>query len=426
MKPINEAIRECLALAPSAQVEMRSLDQCYGYRLAQDLLAQSPLPLWSQSAMDGYAVRHQEAQEGQILRVGEIIPAGHWPQKALALGEAARIFTGAPLPAEADAIVIQENSQTLDNGQEVLIKQSAQKGRHIRQFGEELTKGETIAQIGQELTPGLIGLCAAQGLDQLSVFKQAKVCLIETGSELKSPGQKLNGAEIYATNALTLSPLIRQSCAILSQVSRTEDSVQELVKCVENALSSDVQVILTTGGVSVGDFDPVHEALARLGAERHFWKVKMKPGKPISVASIRRNHGQDCLLIGLPGNPVSCVVAYLLFVHPLLQKIAGIPEHKCGLRRVKATLSHEQSKQHGRAELLRVSLSHSSPKSDSAVSYQCQLSGGQSSAWISSIAKADGLLYLPDRPCHLASGQIVEVALFPWTQLEKVDSIFEF
>ncbi|MAD60858.1 MAG: hypothetical protein CMH49_04970 [Myxococcales bacterium] len=422
MRLLNEAIKECLALASSALIENRSLDQCYGQYIAKDIIAQSALPLWSQSAMDGYAVRYHEAQEGQTLKVGEIIPAGHWPQKPLAIGEAARIFTGAPLPDGADSVIIQENCKSLPDHQ-VLIQQSAQKGKHIRQAGEEIALGEMIAQMGQKLTPGLIGLCAAQGFDKLPIFAKAKVCIIETGSELKSPGQKLSGAEIYATNALTLTPLISQSSAILSQVSRTEDSVQALVECIETILDSDTKVILTTGGVSVGDYDPVHEALAKLGAERHFWKVKMKPGKPISVASIKRNQGQDCLLIGLPGNPVSCVVAYLLFVHPLLQKLAGVPEHKCGLRRVQAVLTHEQNKQHQRAELLRVSLSPSSSKSTSTP-YLCRLSGGQSSAWISSIAKADGLLYVPDQPCHWPKGHIVEVALFPWTQLEKVDSKF--
>ena len=424
MKALNEAIQECLALATSPVIETRPLDQCFGHYLAKDLIAQSPLPLWSQSAMDGYAVRHQEAKAGQTLTIGEVIPAGHWPQKKLVQGEAARIFTGAPIPDGADAIVIQENCQLLPSGQAVLIQQSALEGRHIRQAGEEVKIGEILAHIGQEITPGLIGLCAAQGWNTLPIFAPANVSLIETGSELKSPGQKLSGAEIYATNALTLAPLIRQSSARLCHVSRSEDSVQTVVEHIQSALSSNTQVILTTGGVSVGDFDPIHKALAKLGAERHFWKVKMKPGKPISVASIKREDGQNCLIVGLPGNPVSCVVAYFLFVHPLLQKLSGIPEHLRGLRRVKAILKHDLDKTHHRAELFRVCLNRQLDHHSQAT-FTCELSGGQSSAWISSIAESDGLLYVPDKPCSWPKGRSVEVAIFPWIRLETMTAKFE-
>ena len=424
MRPLNDAIRDCLQLVTANLAESWPLDQCSGTYLADDLYADSPLPRWPQSAMDGYAVRHAEAQAGQTLKVGELIPAGHWPQRPLSKGEAARIFTGAPLPIGADAVVIQENCQANIEQKEVFIQQAAKLGEHIRQAGEELAVGDLIAQKGTKISPGLLGLCAAQGWDTLPVFAQTKVALIETGTELKSPGQDLEGAEIYATNALALAPLIKASSAQLSSVFRAKDSVQTVVNPIQRALESDVQVILTTGGVSVGDFDPIHEALEILGAQRHFWKVKMKPGKPLSVASIQSPAGAKCLLIGLPGNPVSCVVSYLLFVHPLLQKMAGVPEEQCGLRRIKCMLQHDLRKTHHRAELFRVRLNRMAQEDTGNFFYGCELTGGQSSAWISSIAQADGLLYMPDQPCQYTSGQQVEVSLLPWVELEAVKHYF--
>ena len=424
MRPLNDAIRDCLQLVTANLAESWPLDQCNGAYLATDLYAESPLPRWPQSAMDGYAVRYAEAQAGQTLQVGELIPAGHWPQRSLVKGEAARIFTGAPLPTGADAVVIQENCQTSADQQEVLIQQTAKLGEHIRKAGEELAVGDLVAQKGTKITPGVLGLCAAQGWDTLPVITQAKVSIIETGTELKSPGQALDGAEIYATNALTLAPLVKTSSAQLNSVFRAKDSVQTVVDTIQRALESDVQVILTTGGVSVGDFDPIHEALEVLGAQRHFWKVKMKPGKPFSVASIQSHAGAKCLLIGLPGNPVSCVVSYLLFVHPLLQKMAGVPEEQCGLRRINCILQHDLRKTHHRAELFRVRLNRMTQEDTGKSFYGCELTGGQSSAWISSIAQADGLLYMPDQPCQYTAGQQVEVSLLPWVELEAVKHYF--
>jgi molybdopterin molybdotransferase len=374
--------------------------------------------------MDGYAVRHAEAQAGQTLKVGELIPAGHWPQSPLSKGEAARIFTGAPLPIGADAVVIQENCQANSDQKEIFIQQTAKLGEHIRKAGEELAVGDLVAPKGTKISPGLLGLCAAQGWGTLPVFTQAKVAIIETGTELKSPGQDLEGAEIYAMNALTLAPLIKASAAQLSSAFRTKDSVQTVVNTIQHALESDVQVILTTGGVSVGDFDPIHEALEILGAQRHFWKVKMKPGKPLSVASIQSSAGAKCLLIGLPGNPVSCVVSYLLFVHPLLQKMAGVPEEQCGLRRINCMLQHDLRKTHHRAELFRVRLNRMAQEDTGKSFYGCELTGGQSSAWMSSIAQADGLLYMPDQPCQYTAGQQVEVSLLPGVELETVKHYF--
>jgi molybdopterin molybdotransferase len=425
VRPVNEAIKACIDLSQRPIIEQRSLALCAGYFLAEDVVANAPLPRWSQSAMDGYAVQAHEAIAGAVLQVGEVIPAGHWPQSSLNVGEAARIFTGAPLPNGADAVVIQENTTYDQASNQVHILKSSLYGDNVRNTGEEILSDAVIANRHQQISPGLLGLCAAQGLSQLPVFTRSKVAIIETGSELISPGQVLNGAQIYATNAVTLVPMIESSFGQVISVSRASDEVSEVVEHIRDTMSMGARIIVTTGGVSVGDFDPIHNALQELGAERTFWKVKMKPGKPISVATLPNVNGDPCILVGLPGNPVSCVVGYLLFLHPLIQSLAGVSLDKLGLRRIKCTLKHTLTKTHSRAELFRVKLSRFiETKHPNQTEYDCELTGGQSSAWVSSISAAHGLLYTPSAPISWQEGDTVEVALFPWVDLHESTQFF--
>lgn len=407
MRLLNDAINDCLALAPPRRTMVKPLIECLNHSLSASVYAHSPLPRWPQSAMDGYAVRSAEARQGAMLTLGEVIPAGHWPKRDLQRGECARIFTGAPLPREADAVLLQENATLLVEEGRVRVEQSARLSEHIRQTGEEVVSGQQIAAAEESVTPGLLGLCSAQGFTHLEVFEKPKLSILETGSELVPLGAQLSGAEIYATNAITLSPMIEGCGGQLISVTRVSDDPKAVVSKIQEQIQLGTQLIITTGGVSVGDFDPIHEALSQLGAERTFWKVKMKPGKPVSVATLETPQGGRTLIIGLPGNPVSCVVGYLLFVHPLIEHLSGRPKDQIGLRRLTCQLDQEITKSHHRSELFRVRIHPGSPP-------LCRLTGGQSSAWISSISSGDGLLYTPPEPCELKSGELVEIALFPW------------
>ena len=426
MRSLNEAIQDCLSLSPARQTVRKPTSACVGQYLSESIHAHHPMPLWDQSAMDGYAVRSSEAMKGSLLKVGEVIPAGHWPEKELALGEAARIFTGAPLPQGADSVLIQENTTAIDRGARVRVNQNVQMGANVRRVGEEIALNTRIAKRGDQVTPGLLGLCAAQGITHLKVFSEPRISLLETGTELASPGTPLKGAQIYASNAVTLAPIIRQSGGHLITTGRVSDEVDAVTQQISAQLSEGVQVMITTGGVSVGDFDPIHEAIERLGAKRVFWKVKMKPGKPVSIAQLDRPEGGHALLIGLPGNPVSCVVTYLLFVHPLIQHLCGHSSDQLGLRKISCRLSQNISKRHHRAELFRVALEAMESEGESVhkLSYRCRLTGGQSSAWISSIAMGDGLLYAPSEPCEFRKGEMVEVSLFPWREILMPHHLF--
>ena len=433
MRLINDAIQECLSLSPCREVESLPLLEACGASLAADLVAERSLPLWDQSAMDGYAVRAEEPTQGAVLSLGEIIPAGHWPQRSLKEGEAARIFTGAPLPEGSDAVVIQENvvPHSLSADQRVAmikVESTAQRGDHIRVCGEELRAGTLISRSERTVTPGLLGLCASQGWTHLPVFKKPNVALLETGTELVEPGIPLSNAQIYASNATTLSPLIKLSGGQLLSSERVSDHVSEVVNKLNLLIDQGARLLITTGGVSVGDFDPIHQALEQLGATRSFWRVKMKPGKPISVATLDRGDDDPVLIIGLPGNPVSCVIGYLLFVHPLLQHLSGVPSQRLGLPRISCILDHDIEKRGHRAELFRVSLlPHREATQDARriETWRCGLTGGQSSAWISSISQGDGLLYTSAPPASLKAGDRVEVALFPWSHILPNAHLFD-
>ena len=434
MLSVTEALKRCLDLEINPSTEDRPLIQCAGARLASPLAARAALPRWDQSAMDGYAIHHGDAISGATLKVVDVIPAGTWPEQSIQRGEAARIFTGAPIPDGADTVIIQENcSPSEDEGLgHVLIHQNTPQGKNIRRRGEEIEPSTHFASAKDLVTPGLLGLCAAQGYAQLNVYRSPRIALLETGAELISPGQTLTGAQIYATHEVTLAPMIQLSGGQLVHSIRVNDSVDEVVHQLHTLLHEDIDLILTTGGVSVGDFDPLHEALTRLGAERHFWKVKMKPGKPISVASLTRGTTQPSLpIFSLPGNPVSCVVGYLLFVHPLIQRAAGVPKDELGMTQKRCILTSAITKNHTRAEFLRVRVSkshdgHHDGQPELAGNAlkgkghqglcSCEVTGGQSSGWISSVAYGDGLLWVPAKPTSWPVGQEVDVLLFPWSK----------
>lgn len=415
MITIQEALTEVARLKVVDRVIQLPLHQALELRLAEPLFAQSPLPRHSQSAMDGFALCAANVTEGMTLKVVAHIPAGTLCKKVIHAGEAARIFTGAPLPSGTDTVLIQENADYVLDQQavtpsyygDVTLRHSPSVGEHVRQRGEEIQIGAQLAQPGESLTPGLVGLLASQGIDQVRVYAPPQVAIIETGTELRALGTSLDDAQIYASNGLTLSGMLRYSGAHLHSLTHVLDNPEQLADAISNAYTQGADLVVTTGGVSVGDHDPVHAALTKLNATRQFWKVRMKPGKPIALSTVSRAD-EERPLISLPGNPVSSVISYLLFVHPLLQRIAGFPERERGLRHLTCRLQHSVNKTHSRAELLRVRLiDHELPPS-------CELTGGQSSAWISSVADADGLLVLPHEPIALSKGQRVDVALFPW------------
>jgi molybdopterin molybdotransferase len=320
LRALDGALEALLAQArPLADTEAVSTFEADGRVLAEDLVSPLQVPPQDNSSMDGYAVRSAEiADEGVPLAVSQRIPAGAAPQP-LQPGTAARIFTGAPVPAGADAIVMQEDTEALDDGR-VRILRVPSAGQWIRRSGEDITRGSTVLTRGERLGPAALGLAASMGRDQVLVARRPRVALFSTGDELVMPGQvapdAMKPGAIYNSNRFFLrSLLLRLGCEV-RDLGIVPDQREATVQALREA-SRDNDLILTSGGVSVGEEDHIKPSVQQLGS-LDLWQIAMKPGKPFA-------HGRvgDAHFIGLPGNPVSSFVTFLLLVRPFLLKLQG-------------------------------------------------------------------------------------------------------
>ncbi|RYF16417.1 MAG: molybdopterin molybdenumtransferase MoeA [Comamonadaceae bacterium] len=320
LRNLDDALADLLARAqPLADTESVSTFEADGRVLAEDLVSALQVPPQDNSSMDGYAVRRAEiADEGVPLPVSQRIPAGAAAQP-LQPGTAARIFTGATVPAGADAIVMQEDTEALEDGR-VRILRVPSEGQWIRRSGEDITRGSTVLARGERLGPAALGLAASIGRDSVQVARRPRVALFSTGDELVMPGavapEAMKPGAIYNSNRFFLrSLLLRMGCEVrdLGIVPDRRDATLDALR--EAARDNDL--ILTSGGVSVGEEDHIKPAVQQLGS-LDLWQISMKPGKPFA-------HGRvgDAHFIGLPGNPVSSFVTFLLLVRPFLLKLQG-------------------------------------------------------------------------------------------------------
>ncbi|MBX9579335.1 MAG: molybdopterin molybdotransferase MoeA [Gemmataceae bacterium] len=283
-----------------------------GYVLAADVLADLDSPAWDKSLRDGYAVRSADAGDRRVV---EQIAAGSVPAKVVGDGECARIFTGAPIPDGADAVVMQEDAGVLADGR-VRINGPIRPGQWVFPRGAEMRAGEVVAPAGTVITPAGVGLLAAVGCIDVPVFYRPWVSVLATGSELVDCGLTPGPGQIRNTNEPMLEAQVASAGGVPTTVIPAGDDLPGLRRAVESALST--QVVILSGGVSVGDYDLVPQVLAELGVEIHFRQVRMKPGKPLLFGT-----KGDTLVFGLPGNPVGAFVCFELFVRPALRKLAG-------------------------------------------------------------------------------------------------------
>lgn len=301
-----------VAVAPAVRV---ALDEAHGRVLREDVQATQDNPPADNSAMDGYAVRADDLANAPVsLRVSGDIPAGHPAAHALEPGTAMRIMTGAFLPDGADTVVQVE----LTDGRTdvVTIARALPRGANIRRRGEDLRAGEVVLRAGTRIGPAEMALLAAAQKREVAVGRVPTVALLATGDELVEAGEPLSPGRIVNTNTPLLTALVREAGAIPHPLGIVRDTREATIAALEEALAFDI--VITTGGVSVGAFDYVKEALEALGAETKFWRVAMKPGKPVVLSRLR-----DRLIFGLPGNPVSAFVSFHLFVRPALRKALG-------------------------------------------------------------------------------------------------------
>jgi molybdopterin molybdotransferase len=407
LKPLDDALHLLLGFAvPLTGVEQLPTFDADGRVLAQDLISALQVPPHDNSSMDGYAVRCADLAAGAALPVSQRIPAGS-SGHALAAMTVARIFTGAPIPPGADAVVPQEDCQVQADGC-VQVNQPVRLGQWIRRSGEDAAQGTVVLSKGELLTPAALGLAASIGMNCLSVVCRPRVALFSTGDELVMPGevapQDMPPGAIYNSNRFFLRALLKRLGCEVSDLGIVPDRRQATVDALHAAAQSH-DLILTSGGVSVGEEDHIKPAVQTLG-HLDLWEIAMKPGKPFAFGQIRRGAlaGEDadasCHFIGLPGNPVSSFVTFLLLVRPFLLMLQGA--RKVAVTSIAASADFTWAKADKRREFLRVRRKPCG---------KLELFPNQSSGVLTSAVWADGLV---DNPAGqtIAPGDVVRFISF--------------
>ena len=302
-----------------AEIGVRSsrsvlLSQTLSCFAAEDYFSSLPLPNFDNSAMDGYAVVASSCVVGKRLRVIGEQPAALDRRLRVSAGEAVRIFTGAPMPVGADAVVMQED--VTREGSEIAVNADVEPGEFVRRRGCDLAEGQKIVTKGERIHPATIALLASQGFTRISVGGEVDAAIISTGDELVRAGEEIKPGQIYESNSVLLQALLQRCNAAVKSVRHCKDNAESLRKTLEEAIKYSVLII--SGGVSVGEHDLVQPTLRSLGAKIDIWRVAIKPGKPFLFG-----RAGDCAVFGLPGNPVSAFVTFLCFVRPAILKMMG-------------------------------------------------------------------------------------------------------
>lgn len=358
-----------------AGTEMVGLEQALGRILSKSVSSGINVPGYDNSAMDGYAVNSADCTEaGAQLPVAQRIPAGQTGQP-LEKGTAARIFTGAPVPAGADAVVMQEMCDTV--GDVVNVNAVVNSGSNVRLAGEDISEGSVVLEAGVRLRPQELGLLSSVGLSDVPVKRKLKVATFFTGDELVEPGNKLGQGQIYNSNKYTLKGLLQATGCEIIDLGIVPDTLDATVAVLKQA-SDMADLVITSGGVSVGEEDYVRIALEQLG-ELTMWRIAMKPGKPVAYGKVG-----DAVFIGLPGNPVSVFVTFNIFARPLILKMQGADKYLNAFTHVRADFEWPAGK---RQEYLRVRI-----EQDSTGGAVARLFPHQGSGVLSSACWADGLV----------------------------------
>jgi molybdopterin molybdotransferase len=389
MLSVEQALDQILSNAKRiVETEEVPLKSANGRVLANDITAQLSIPPFDQSAMDGYAVKFDEIPDSRTMPVKQRVPAGQAPNQHIP-DSAARIFTGAAVPRGADCVVIQENVTATKES--IVLGDNFIDGQNIRLQGSEVTQGDLVVAAGARLDPFLLGICATHGLAQITVFKKLRVGVMSTGDELLEPGMPLDLGKIYNSSRYLLQGLIENMGMKFIDLGIIGDSHSETIAAISHA-SDTCDVLLTTGGVSVGEEDYVKNAIDELG-ELNVWKLAIKPGKPLAFG-----HANNMPVFGLPGNPVSSLVTFLILARPYLRTAQG----RSHIAEQNISVAANFDRKAGmRQEYLRVKIEDN----------QLKLFNNQSSARLSSAGWADGLaIQPPGKP--VKKGQPLEFLSF--------------
>ena len=367
----------------TAMTEAVSLDDSLSRILASDIHSTINVPGFDNSAMDGYTIAlndTQVAQENLSFDVVDRIAAGSTGNE-LKIGNAARIFTGAPIPNGANTVVMQEECTLSEDKSQITVKRAINLNENIRPTGNDILKDNVILSSGRQIKPQDISLAASVGVGELVVFKKIKVGVFFTGDELVEPGNLLTPGKIYNSNRYALVALLKQVGCDVINLGNIEDKLDATCEALE-ALESQCDLIMTTGGVSVGEEDHVKPAVEKLG-ELNLWKIRMKPGKPLAYGKVKQTP-----FIGLPGNPVSSFVTFCIFSLPFIKKMQGNSNYESKILKVKTNFDCKRAKP--RREYARVRIDHSTETP------LANLFPKQGSDVMSSVVWADGIIEIPE------------------------------
>jgi len=398
---VEDAWAKIHALARPLPVERRRLEEAAGLVLAERVRAPMDLPPFDNSAMDGYALRATNTTEAKAehpvrLTVTGEVAAGGWQETPVSPGTAVKIMTGAALPPGADAVLMLEDGRLRDG--HVEVRAPVPVGTHIRRQGEDVRQGEVLLEPGLRLTAQRLGLLAGSGVAEVAVFRRAQVSLLATGSELVALGASLAPGQIYDSNRVVLQTLLQDAGSRCEDLGIVPDDPTAIAERVRQGLSADV--LLISGGVSVGAHDHVKPVLRELGMDTVFWRVAMKPGKPLLCGRLGGRW-----VFGLPGNPISCVVGFLVFIEPLLRRLEG--EHDARPRYARALLTRAVSKKDERRHFMTA---HLAPAPDGGL--EATPTEKQGSAMMQALAQANAFVVIPEDREEIPAGEVGDVLRF--------------
>ncbi|WP_347923103.1 gephyrin-like molybdotransferase Glp [Pontimicrobium sp. SW4] len=371
-------------------IEERPLSDCLGLVLAKDVISSINMPPFRQSAMDGYAVNIHDSNQYKII---DEVKAGDGHQPTLLPGETVRIFTGAPVPDTANAIIIQEHVSV--EKQILIANKPLALSANIRPLGEQTKKGDIALQKGTKLTPAGIGFLTSLGITEVIINKPLSIALVVTGNELAKSGEPLQYGQIYESNAIMLSSALRSLGYMNVEITTVGDDYQSTYNVLQNVVSNN-DMVLVSGGISVGDYDFVGKALLDIGVEQLFYKVKQKPGKPLFFGK-----KDNAFVFALPGNPASALSCFYVYVAIALQRLSGNENFET--LKIKAKSTSSFNKRGDRAQFLKAIYNNG----------KVAILEGQNSSMIHTFALANALVYIPENIHEINIDVTVDVILLP-------------
>ncbi len=415
MIAVEQALDKILGYVAALEEEESPILDSLGQVLAEDIRSDIDVPPLDNSAMDGYAVRSEDIrgagkQSPRLLRVIDTVPAGSISSRVVEAGTAIRIMTGAPVPAGADSVVMFEDTdetQRQGHPAEIGILREVEAGLNIRRAGEDIARGATVLRRGTVLRPSEVGVLASLGRAVVRVIRRPVVAILATGDELVELGQPLPAGRIYNSNTYSLAALVRRYGGVPRILGIARDSESSVIAGLRRGLDADM--LITTGGVSAGDYDVVKDVLAKQG-KIAFWTVRMKPGKPLAFGTIegrtKTGEAKNIPHLGLPGNPVSSMITFELFARPAILKMMG--KKNLAKPTIEAVAESSVANRDRRRIFTRVIVEQRDGR------YFARQTGPQGSGILTSMASANGLMIIPEDKGAVAPGDVVEVMMLDW------------